>query len=872
MWRLGPYRLDPIGFSLELGEDRVPLQRRPFDLLLYLVAHRDRVVSRDELLSEVWGGLAVVDGAISTAVYEARAALGDDERRGPERWIQTVRGRGFRYRGPVSSQDGPSTETALGPFVGRRRILASLRGRVEDARGGRGSAVLIEGRAGVGKTRLVEELLSPLPRAKVRIAHCEPGAPPLWPWQQLARGRAQAEGSASEGPWPDEDEAEDSLGLEFQRVDAFARRLRAAARAGLRVVVVEDLHWADPPTLSMFEALASRLGDVGIVLVGTRRSETENAPPVLLRRSSHLARLGLDPLAPTQLYPLVEAITGRIPSPELVGWIARYSQGLPLMVQALAERVLEVGEAVIDVPQIAQRVFRERFERLDEASRRGMGIASLCGERFDAPLVEAAAGDALAPDRTWIREGLRHGVLVSVREHPLRFAFRHALLREAAEGLLDPIDVPGWHRRIVTVLEGQRAEPTDALIAQLARHAAAAAVETPGVDVPLRYSILAARRAARVLSWGEVAEHASHVLGWIDFLPQSAERDAQEVEAGLLRCAAIAYSSGHVEETETLLERIAPAIARAEDPGLHAREESFRFAIARCRGDYARARIALDRIGAVEGLEEFALCLRIGIEILTGDFAAEGADLAWGDEMPTTPSFHAFARSCGRDPAIDRLGFSAFALWARGEDALAVSRAERAEAWTRDSGDERGRIWALFLLCMLHEMRRDWAALGRWAPEIEQASQRSGVNSWLGLGTGLRLWAEAREKGGPGAEIRPLAAVLEDRGRSSSTTFSSPLLLLASRVYTWAGDLEAAGRAVRAGIEWADRTGEGMVIAELHRQLGQVLLRSGRREEAEATWRRALELAGRQGHRMAEARAAADLEGCISEIGPARDR
>ena len=90
MWLLGPYRLDPVSFSLERGGDPVALQRRPFDLLLYLVARRDRVVSRDELLREVWGGLSVVDGAVSTAVYEVRAALGDLQRSGKERWIATV--------------------------------------------------------------------------------------------------------------------------------------------------------------------------------------------------------------------------------------------------------------------------------------------------------------------------------------------------------------------------------------------------------------------------------------------------------------------------------------------------------------------------------------------------------------------------------------------------------------------------------------------------------------------------------------------------------------------------------------------------------------------------------------------------------------
>ena len=93
MWLLGSYRLDPTSFSLERDGQPVPLQRRPFDLLLFLVSHPGRVVSHDELLREVWGGVAVVRGAVSTAVYELRSALGDLERSPAERWIETVRGR-----------------------------------------------------------------------------------------------------------------------------------------------------------------------------------------------------------------------------------------------------------------------------------------------------------------------------------------------------------------------------------------------------------------------------------------------------------------------------------------------------------------------------------------------------------------------------------------------------------------------------------------------------------------------------------------------------------------------------------------------------------------------------------------------------------
>jgi len=879
VWKLGSHRLDPTAFTLECEGEPVALARRPFDLLLYLVVHRERVVSREELLREVWGGVAVVDGAVSTAVYELRAALGDPARPREERWIETVRGRGFRFRGPVKELDAPA-RLAPGdpsPFVGRGRALSTLRGRVADAAAGRGSALVVQGRAGMGKTRLVQELAGGLGEARLAAVQCEEGAPPLWPWSELMRGLADGEDRASAAGF---EQAEDAVGpgdpgLHFQRIAALHRCLEQASRARPLVLVIEDLHWADPSSLALLDAVSRKLGSLPVLLVATERSEAD-ADGALRDGVEPLdvERLRLEPLSVLSLYGLVEALLHRVPSPELVGWIHRHGQGVPLMVRELTERIAEEGESLVDVPRIAQRLFARRFEALDPPTREALGVASLCGVRFDAPLVEAAAGEALGSDRAWIREGLRAGVLVAVGEHPLRFAFRHALLRDAAEGLLAATDVPGWHGRIADALERQRPDPKGAALSRLARHSAASAVERPDVEAPLRYGLLAARRAAGVLDWAEVASHASHVLGWIEFRPAGPERDAQEIEAALLRCAAIAYASGHVEETASLLERVAPLLERSADPRQRVLAEAFAMANARCAGDYAPARALAERASAVPGLEEVAACWRVVAASLAGELDAATQEPDWGDALPGEPRFHEFARLCGRDPGIDRLGLSAFAFWARGRDALAVSRAERAVTWAEDSGDARGRIWALFLLCTLHELRRDWGEVQRRAQEIDAASARGGVDSWLGFGSGMRLWAEARSRQQHGRSLGPLAAVLRDRARSSSTSLKSPLLLLASRVFEGCGDLEGAEGAARDAVAWSERSEERFLAPELHRQLGHVL---GRRDDApagaaSASLRRAVEIARAQGHVVGELRGLADLAAAGEATGAESER
>jgi len=879
MWRLGPYRLDPTSFRLERDGEPVPLQRRPFDLLLYLVAERGRIVSRDELLREVWGGVTVAEGAVSTAVYELRSALGDLERRSSKRWVETVRGRGFRYRGPateVASSEPP--DDAL-PFVGRHSALAALNARFAAARDGRGSVLIVEGRAGMGKTRLVQEWAAALrPPGSTTVA-CEPGAPPLWPWSELLRllpgaGYALVGTPAKGAKGKEVEEPLDPDALHFQRVETITRRLAHESQRTALVVVVEDLHWADPASLEVLTSLAPRLQTLPVLLIGTERSEVD-APASAPALAHHVDRIRLKPLVAAQIYPLVEAILGRVPSPELVGWLERHGQGVPLVVRELAENVAVNGESLVDVPRIAQRLFARRFESLRPENRIALGVAALCGLRFDAPLVEAAAGDALAADRAWIRDALHAGILVSDRDHPLRFAFRHATLRDAAEGGLEPSAVPEWHRRIADAIERRHPEPSGAVLSQLARHSTASAMVGSDAARPLRHALLAARRAARVLDWTEVALHAGHALDWTALLPSGRARDVQEIEAAQLLCAAIAGASGHVEKTAALLERIEPLLARVGDEEARATFEGFRFSNARCAGDYRRAHLSADRVAEIKGLEAVAACWQVVLASLAGDFETATADAAWGDEVPG-PAFREYTLRCGRDPGIDRLGLSAFAFWARGQDGLALSCAERAVRWSQQTGDARGCIWAMFLLCLLHEMRRDWKALGRWSREIDRASARSGVSSWLGVGTGLRLWAEASDTVSVDAEVaphlRPLAVILHDRGRSTSTSFTTPLLLLASRVYARAGDLSSAEDAALEGISWSERTEERFLAAELRRQLGHVLRRRHGHFEAVGPWRDAVRIAAAQGHRVSELRSLAVLVETERATASERDR
>src|SRR5579863_3156747 len=102
-YRFDNHVLDAARRELRRGAERIAVEPQVFDLLLYLIEHRDRVVSRDELLEAIWGGRIVSESAITNAVNGARRAIGDsgDE----QRLIRTAPRKGFRFVGRESEDD-----------------------------------------------------------------------------------------------------------------------------------------------------------------------------------------------------------------------------------------------------------------------------------------------------------------------------------------------------------------------------------------------------------------------------------------------------------------------------------------------------------------------------------------------------------------------------------------------------------------------------------------------------------------------------------------------------------------------------------------------------------------------------------------------
>jgi predicted ATPase len=249
------------------------------------------------------------------------------------------------------------------PFVGREAELAVLAAELDAAVGGRGGVVLLAGEPGIGKTRLAEELAAQATArgALVLWGRCweGEGAPAFWPWVQVIRGYVQASdptalrhdmgaGAADiaqvvpavgaclpDLPTPPPIEP---AAARFRLFDSLAGFLRAAAARRPLLLVLDDLHWADAPSLALLRFVSRELEDAGPLVLGSyRHAEVDRGHPLLatladLTRGQRRRRLLLGGLDQRDVASFVALVAGVEPSPELAAAVHRQTDGNPFFV------------------------------------------------------------------------------------------------------------------------------------------------------------------------------------------------------------------------------------------------------------------------------------------------------------------------------------------------------------------------------------------------------------------------------------------------------------------------------------------------------------------------------------------------------------
>ena len=454
-------------------------------------------------------------------------------------------------------------------LFGRAQQLAVLRESLAAALAGSGRLVLVSGEPGIGKTRLVEELLGDVGGAPVArgYAVADEGAPALWPWTRLVRALPAVAEAASQAT----DALSSGAARRFQLfADLSGALVRAAERDGL-VVVLEDLHWADRSTLLLLRQLCDDLADSRLLVVGTHREVSDGPIAELepdLVRSAVTTRLRLGALTMADVGTWLTDLLGQHADPGLAELLHERTRGNPLFVRLLAEALprdrlaaeADLRYVIASRPEV-RRLIAGRVAELSPQARHVVGVAAVLGERFPLRLLTGVV-ETNEPVAMRAVDEVRHaGVLGEAPDQPGIWAFTHALVRDAVYGDLEPIERRDLHRRVARALEADEALPQRAgRIATQWRRAG----EASDLRRCASWSRLAADESSAAFAVDEAVTFAALALDAATLAGAPAEEGAERT----LRLAEATYAAGHLDRATDLCVEAAALADVAHRPDL----------------------------------------------------------------------------------------------------------------------------------------------------------------------------------------------------------------------------------------------------------------------------------------------------------------
>jgi DNA-binding SARP family transcriptional activator len=485
----------------------------------------------EELRTLLRDELGTTPGAAAMAVHE-RLLRGESPLPHPPPRAQAI---------PVASWPAPlAAALDRHRLVGRTKELAVLRECWRESVSGARQLVLLAGDAGIGKTRLAaelgrrandegglvlygrfdEEALAPYQPVVEMVRGWSSGAS-LEPLRERLGVRAGELGNLLPefGPAPDAEAAGDPDARRLRFFDAVAALFGEIGAQAPLVVVFDDLHWADRPTLQLLRHIVRAPQPRRALLLGTYRdAEIEPGHPLHeligdIRREGMLRLLPLIGLAENEVAELIAELGVATPEPGFVRALHGETEGNPFFIEEVVrhvrdttrERGVVVSLTEAGVPDGVREVTARRLRRLGAESRQTLQVAAVIGREFDYDVLAAVApvdgDDVIAA----LEEGVEARVLREAGRVG-RYAFTHALVRATLYDGLSQLRRARLHGRVGEAIARLRSADLDPHLPQLAHHfEQAAPVEQP--ERAIDFALAAARRADRLLAWEEAAQH-----------------------------------------------------------------------------------------------------------------------------------------------------------------------------------------------------------------------------------------------------------------------------------------------------------------------------------------------------------------------------
>ncbi|MCF7989855.1 MAG: AAA family ATPase [Thiohalocapsa sp.] len=807
------------------------------------------------------------------------------------------------------------------PLIGRDREAAILADAWEQAGAGRPRAVQMIGEPGIGKSRLAQVALDIAGKdgaADTIVLQCSPlqsqsALSPVIDWLRrtlfagaVGAGAAQqaltALGRVCETSMPGDAEAlpllASLLGLPAELIGELppglasatpeARRSMTLQRLGAllretpgrsRLLVAEDLHWADPSTLELLEQLVSGLVDQPLLVVATARPE--RIPP--LWSGAECSRITLQRLSAEHAVALACHVAGDILlSSGILETIAERTDGVPLfleeMAKSIAEACLPQGQGVraktpggsdeLPIPQSLNDSLMARLDRMANGKSVAQ-VAAMLGRDFSDELLAAVWYGT--PDI--LRAGLDQlvaGEIVYARGEGERteYSFKHALIRDVAyESMLKSTRI-SRHGEIGEAIEARFPQLAAERPELLAQHFTAARQPEKAVG----YWIAAARGALQQNAHLETMAHVESALALCPALADEQTRNATELELRICAIPALLAAKGYGDpDVQATCER---ALALCEQlPGapqqIVALFGLWTFNVV--RANHAQSLSLAQRFLALaeaSGSDDLLLEAHLIIGIAHLFLAHPKPARSHLEECVARydPQRHgAHCYQFGQDPAAIALVYLLWLDWLEGEPVRALRQGERARRVIEQVKHPFSSSFVLSLSA--------WQAL--FAGNLDAAATlieadialctEQQIRVFLAHGHVLRAWL-ARERGDLGSALPALEEALEFFRNTGARVFLTHWEAYLALARADAGDLQGAAEALDTAFRRMEESGERWAEPELYRLRGDLLTRRGAPPaDCEAAYRRALEQARAHGFHGWGLRAATSLARCLTD-------
>ncbi|MFJ1538908.1 BTAD domain-containing putative transcriptional regulator [Micromonospora chalcea] len=752
---------------------------------------------------------------------------------------------------------GASPDRHADPLVGRGAELALLRETLDAATRRGGRVLALVGEAGIGKTSLAAALGARAATDGVPVVwgRCPDvgQAPPFWLWNQVVRALAAmpdagATGSASRLggfaagslPGPAEGGGLDPT-ARFQVYEAASDLVHAAARRHGLLVVLDDLHAADPDSLLLLRYLSAGLSTSRALVVATLRPYDQD--PALVATIAELARgrdfgqLRLAGLDASSVADLVRRRTGTAPPEPVVARLVTRTGGNPFfLTELLRSRADAAADA--ELPPSIRDTVRLRLGGLPGPARGCLDLLSVAGHDLDLQVMAAALhttapalAEALAPAYT--------AELVT-EAGPGAVTFRHPLIAEVTYAELVPPRRAALHARLAGAYE----RTAGVAPAELARHYGQAIGLGHGED-HLRWSLLAADDATRRVAYEDALGHLERAARRLAPAAQtSPDAASTELTVQLRRASLLQMTVGVGSDAVDQVCARARELLTLVGPDTDLRHALWALGeLAANRAEFAicadlagrLVRSADDGSGLIAVAGEYLLG---AVGYFTGHQAEAERRLSAGIERLRTVDRALLRREVGRRPVLACHNFRALVRSMRGDPAGARADIADAEALAEEWDDPYGRanaaLYAAWLAMQEHDVDAADAA-GRRCRDIGRAT---GLPHMTATGAYFLEWAAAR--GGDHGRLAAMRAAADGFYRPGLRSTRTITCAAMAEAYLTAGRPETAATLAAEGLAVADRSGERVVVAELHRIRGVA-----RRDRAE--WDLGARIAADQG-------------------------